>query len=590
MMKRLLLAALAAVLFAHGASAKFFIARRHTTTTQTTSVLGQIYHAARLAPTTPLYYCDYTKGALCGIEDWYYRESPVYTYRNASNYITYAPNNLAPSSASWTTPHTVKVDANSNYILKCTGTGSIAYSVAASGNLSCNSEALLSPTAGNLVMTPTGQVQHVRLVKVLAETTFAQRGGVDDFDAGTQPYLPARVDKNGWLIEGMGNSNRLKYSNKFNEAVWVKESSTPTLANGGGDPVSPAGVKDAWKLTSGGSWQRIFQAVESSSGGRFTTSVRVKYDTATLVRLCAVNPVGADNCGRFNIQDGATIDLSGCPYADAQGRMCKGSIVPDPSGNGWMTLYFTTTQSARATYNSWVCPSSNCVWFSMEITSGASAYVYGFQVGQDIGLTSYIPTGPSDSGNLGEVVDITEARIGAARAVVFETASAPGRWVNARSYWDQANASNYTTTDLYSFFFGFNNRGPGGQGVSTNFATKMQTNLQHIDWWWTKDTAPTVAETTNTLNTNGANRFGVAFDSTHVSIAMNGGTPARSNQRQVPNIAVFTFATTGAWASNVRWKSDFPESAVNSYVRSVAFYRDLSDQQLRAKTVVGAAP
>ncbi len=592
-MRKILFALLAMMFCTEVASAKVFLARRAVTTTQTTSALSTIYTAARLAPLRPLYYCDYTKGALCGIEDWYYRESPVYTYRNAANQITYAPNNLATSSASWTTTHTVKVDGNSNYILKCEGTGSIAYSGAyATGSpLDCTAEGevLMSPAAeADLVMEPTGQVEHVRLVKVLAETTFAQRGGVDDVDAGTQPYLPARVDKNGWLIEGMGNSNRLLYSNKFDEAAWRKEGSTPTVANGGGDPVSPTGVKDAWKLTSGGSWQRLSQGFESGSG-RFTTSVRVKYDTATWVRLCAVNPVGADNCGRFNVQDGTTIDLSGCPYADAQGRMCKGSIVPDPSGNGWMTLYFTTTQSSRGTYNDWVCPASNCVWTSLEVTGGSSVYIYGWQVGENIGLTSYIPTGSSDSGNLGEVVDISDARIGAARTVVFETASAPGRWVNARSFWDQANAANYTTTDLYSFFFGFNNRGPGGYGLSTNFATKMQTNLQFVEWWWTKDTAPTVAETVNAINTNGSNRFGVSFDSAHVSISMNGGTAARSNKR-MPNVAVFTFATTGAWTSNVRWKSDFPESAINSYVKSIAFYPEMSDELLKMKTVIGAKP
>jgi hypothetical protein len=510
----------------------------------------------------PNYACDYTKGRLCGAENWYRRTSSNWTYRDANGFITYAPNNLFTNSAAPSGTRTIATDGNGKYILKCSGTGTISYTGTATGSRSCPGEVLLSPAAGNITLTVSGgNPLFVRFSEVMHETTLP---AADNYDNGSVAWLPARVDGNGWLLEGIipdccgeGTTtyqpvkNLLAWSNALNGAYYAPASANTTVSLASG-VVSPDGTENAWRITNVTNSNDGFSTanpVTVTSGGSYAWSAHIKRDSANWVMLDFLDPAGpTSKRAWFNIQTGAT------------GTICAGcavSFTPDPSGNGWYRVSLGVAGYAASS----VKPTMKLVAGDNTTTGCVCAvWSFGWQLDdRGAGPFSYTPTNGQVAVRDPERAMSTDPRLAGAQSIVFELGSKPQRLYGATS-----------DVNLMSF-----NSGPSigaecgavidcsivGNPVLTNTGVGLTTGGAFTTNYASVATS-TIADWT------GRNRFALAMTPDRIALAMNGGPVASAKLTE-----------TGKPIANV-WLD-----IAGGYVRSIAAYRDpLPAHVLREKS------
>jgi hypothetical protein len=513
----------------------------------------------------PSYACDYTKGSLCGGETFYRRLASNWTYRNASNYITYAPNNLFTNSAVPTGSRIINTDGNGKYLLHCEGAGSISYIGTASGTLTCGgADRLLSPGAGPITLSVTPPVLRARFSEVMFETSLR---AIDNFDNGSVAWQPARIDKNGWLIEGIepdccngegtttypAVSNLLLYSNALSGAYYAPASASTTVAAAPG-VISPDGTADAWLITNVNNVNdglAVASPVTAAPGRGYAFSKFMRRETAVWVMLDLLDTTGPTNRRAwFNLQTGAT----GTACGD-----CVVSMEPDPSGNGWFRLSIgvANVENVAATFK----PTMKLV-AGDNTTTGCvcSAYSYGWQLdNHGAGAFSYSPTNGYAAARAPETAMSTDARLTAAMAFVVETGSRPQ---------GQAGA---TTAPIFLFNSGPSIASECGTDIYCGVTTLVKTGVMVSSGALTTTYAN--ATTTNTSTWGGRNRFAYMMDANAASISLNGGPVATAPLLSQP------LARANIWLD-----------LLGGYVRSISAYASiLPFPVMQEKSKVGAA-
>jgi hypothetical protein len=232
--------------------------------------------------------------------------------------------------------------------------------------------------------------------------TFVGSNGIIQTAAINAPrfdYNPATLAPKGLLIEE-ARTNLTTYSEQFDNAAWVENSSDVTLEN----VVSPSGASTSYKLTELNASDRHFIVganVTFVSGTTYTFSIYAK-DAGRPIVMAAGNRV----FGHFNLQSGVALPGPG----SADWVVSGASIVLGK--DGWYRCVATVTRQVANTTTGPQIGLSNTTTAPSTIQSylgdGVSgAYIYGFQIEAGAFATSYIPTVASQVTRNADVVSMT---------------------------------------------------------------------------------------------------------------------------------------------------------------------------------------
>lgn len=206
-------------------------------------------------------------------------------------------------------------------------------------------------------------------------------------------YDPVTLAAKGLLIEEQ-RTNLLTYSEQFDNAAWLKDSSTVTANT----TISPDGNTNADTIieTATNSVHRIYEQINVVSGTAVTMSFYAKAKERTQV-------FGTGGTAAYGTQVRVLYDLSAVT-AVVQSGAVTATIVN--VGNGWRKCTWTATPSATTLGNHFIgLGLSGSDTYTGDGTSGA--YIYGAQLEAGSFATSYIPTVASQVTRSADVATMT---------------------------------------------------------------------------------------------------------------------------------------------------------------------------------------
>ena len=230
--------------------------------------------------------------------------------------------------------------------------------------------------------------------------TYFDSSGVLQTAPANQPRLNHSFVGSAWtqpavLIEP-ASINEVYKSESFDDAQWGKSNSS-ILAN---STTAPDGTTTADTLVedASNSYHTVSQNPSKPNGsGPFTLSVFAKANTRTAISLSFNNSTTEDNgyaSATFDLSNGTTGTVTGRPSV-------KPSATITPAGNGW---YRCSLSAAGVGPNFFHIGVSNSITPTLEDygraayvgDSTSSIYIWGAQLEQTWGPTSYIPS-PNNS-------------------------------------------------------------------------------------------------------------------------------------------------------------------------------------------------
>lgn len=206
-------------------------------------------------------------------------------------------------------------------------------------------------------------------------------------------YDPVTLAAKGLLIEEQ-RTNLLTYSEQFDNAAWLKDSSTVTANT----TVSPDGNTNADTIieTATNSVHRIYEQINVVPGTAVTMSFYAKAKERTQV-------FGTGGTAAYGTQVRVLYDLSAVT-AVVQSGAVTATIVN--VGNGWRKCTWTATPSATTLGNHFIgLGLSGSDTYTGDGTSGI--FIWGAQLEAGAFATSYIPTVASQVTRSADVASMT---------------------------------------------------------------------------------------------------------------------------------------------------------------------------------------
>ena len=307
--------------------------------------------------------------------------------------------NLVLNSATLVTQNVTVVAAP--YTLSIFGTGSVVLSGVAIATLTGTGAAnrvslTFTPTAGTLTLTVAGSVTSAQLETGDIATDYIPTTAAA-VTVGPIANLP-RLDYTGGgcpkLLMEPTRTNLVTFSEQFNNAAWVKNSSTVTANSA----TSPDGYINADNFidTAVVDSHTVNASISIATSSIISISCYLKQNTSRYGGLRLFVPTNGVGVGRFSI----VIDLQ---TGIITSTLTSGETILNLSysvvyaGNGWYRAIISgTSPVGTAVLSPWIAtnatPINGGFAFENYLGTGRSIYLYGAQLEAGSYATSYIPT------------------------------------------------------------------------------------------------------------------------------------------------------------------------------------------------------
>jgi hypothetical protein len=355
-------------------------------------------------------------------------------------------------------------------------------------------------------------------------------------------YNPQNLSAPPVLLVEEAATNRLLYTEQFDNAVWTKSAGSVTVS--ANTTVAPDGATTADTVTANQD-AGVYQTVIVSIGSTNCQSIFVKAGTATSMMFR--DDSGAGRHIVFNPTTGVINSTSGTLVGYGSQAF----------GNGWWRYWFSYVADA-VNIRGWIRPNS--------AGSGQTFIVWGAQTEAGPSLTSYIPN-VSTAGGAPRSADIfTNAAVTRAADVASVNTLSP--WYNAAegTLFAQAAVPVPAAYTGYAYILGdFNNgtqlyRQSDSQPVARVRTASVDSFINGFGAVWA---------------TTAANKNALAYAVNNFASSNNGGAVAVSSSGSVPTVSILRL---GAVSSS--------GSFLNGYLQRITYYpRRVANYELQALTV-----
>lgn len=344
-------------------------------------------------------------------------------------------------------------------------------------------------------------------------------------------YDPVSMAPKGLLVEEQ-RTNLLTYSEQFDNATWVKGSSTVT-ANAA---ASPDGTVTADKLVESAITDVHFARQDvTTTAQSYTFSVFAKAAERSWLQLNNTTVAGS---AFFDIANGVV------------GTTSSATATITPAGNGWYKCTITVTATAAA--NAWriyLASSNGTTSYTGDGTSGI--YIWGAQLEAGAFATSYIPTVASQVTRSADVASINtlspwyNATEGSIYSEVLQLSNATASMsacLNDGTTANEAYLRQISGTFQYNYVVG---------AVAQCALTPISTSAQGVIY-----------------------KIAGVYKTDSFAASGNGGTVVTDN---AGSVTTFTKLSIGARANSTQ--------PLNGHIRRIAYYpRRLTNSELQALT------
>jgi hypothetical protein len=392
--------------------------------------------------------------------------------------------------------------------------------------------------------------------------TYYDSTGIIRSAASGQPrysYNPALLSVAPKLLLEAQSTNLLTFSERFDDATWVKASSATVTAN---TAVAPDGTTTADTLTTIGGISQLYQQ-QLLSNGTYTYSLYVKRIDNDLFMLDLSDSSTGDAIVAYSLNTGSVASTSG----GGSWTGVSGTITN--VGNNWYRCTLTAGKGAGGS-----------IIAKMQATTGSgSFYIWGAQLETGTAATSYIPTVASQ---VTRVADTSTSAAQSRAADVYSssqvTRAADGASITGSNFSSWYNAGEGTlfvnaTPSLVSASDGIVRF---AAALYNNIAYSNAIRLERVSGLY-RDVQTynnTSGVVSNTWNTGAVGKLAGTYATNNSAAVFNGGTVGTISGNAPIGITELGIGGNSAGGNN--W---------GGHIARIAYYpRRISDTQLQSLT------
>lgn len=352
----------------------------------------------------------------------------------------------------------------------------------------------------------------------------------------------------GILIENEA-TNRLTYSEQFDNVIWVSDATLGVTANAA---AAPDGNTTADRLTASADLAYVYQGASVTTGKEvFTFSVFAKADSASYVRLALSEAVSAIHAW-YDLTTGQVV---GFDYGGSGVQIVRVGSQVFP--NGWVRCYLTGITVGISTVIASVGPATSNGSYG---GAGNSVFVWGGQledasISNAQAMSSYIPT-------------TTASVVRAADNLSLSITPSTDTWFNSS---EGTIVFSWSTSDIQptgnTNYGGIGNSSTNCVAVGRYYAEGGRITGRFVSSAVTED-----IEIINTFAINSTDKAAIAWSSTEATFTTNGAVPM-SVSTNYATPATTTRMTIGFNPAAATASTDCACAAI----RSFTYYREKLD-------------